>query len=398
MAKRKAVWFRHDLRTLDHPPLTEALQTNEPVIAVAFIASDISAWRDDTFGQCNLIQQRFYYEALLDLHLHLEQLNVPLIVIESDPEDQWEALIEQLNIDGVYFHDEPQPFNRQTTETLTQQLKTSGVDIYSSFSKTLYNPGVTNTAQIKPPASLRDLIYKADVKKQTRKTFSPPHPQKDMVEADAHNVSAQILEQRLQCLAGPSEFIGGTTAGQARLRAFTKENGALDHYVEMREGIKPLDESVKLSPWISSGCLSPAMVYEAVQASQTAPAKAKNSIYHDLLFRDHLIFQAMIYEEHANSTIEPGAYCSITKEAYRWAAGKTENEEVNQIIQRIKETGFASSAERKNIVDYFFSLPTVDRRFCGAFFARNLIDYEATVSTGNLLTIAADAETPTSTL
>lgn len=69
------VWFRRDLRTLDHTALKAALDSGQPVVA-CFIATP-EQWREHHMApmQADLIARRLEY-----LNDELESLNVPFYI------------------------------------------------------------------------------------------------------------------------------------------------------------------------------------------------------------------------------------------------------------------------------------------------------------------------------
>ena len=60
-------------------------------------------------------------------------------------------------------------------------------------------------------------------------------------------------------------FQGGELSGLRRMREFMYQRNALATYEETRNEISGQDNSSKLSPWISNGCLSVRFLYKAVK-------------------------------------------------------------------------------------------------------------------------------------
>lgn len=72
------VWFKHDLRSTDHPGLTRAIASRRPVIA--FFCFDPAILSDQ---RTTLWSPRVVHGAIRSLRTRLAGLNVPLVVAQG---------------------------------------------------------------------------------------------------------------------------------------------------------------------------------------------------------------------------------------------------------------------------------------------------------------------------
>lgn len=97
----QVVWFKRDLRTADHRPLAEAVETGDPVVCLYVVEPDYWAL-PDTSGR----QWEFVRESLVELRRDLEAVGGALIVRTGDVVDLLERLHRQVGVRGLWSHEE----------------------------------------------------------------------------------------------------------------------------------------------------------------------------------------------------------------------------------------------------------------------------------------------------
>jgi len=95
------VWFKRDLRTVDHAPLLAATTSGRPVLPVYVVEPDL--WRqDDASGR----QWAVFRESLEDLRSALAALGSPLQVLRGDVVEVFGALHRAFGFAEVHAHEE----------------------------------------------------------------------------------------------------------------------------------------------------------------------------------------------------------------------------------------------------------------------------------------------------
>lgn len=95
------VWFKRDLRVVDHAPLLAAAASGRPVLPVYVI--EPALWRQD---DASARQWAVVGEALHDLRAALAALGAPLVVLQADAVEAFDALHRAFGLAEVHAHEE----------------------------------------------------------------------------------------------------------------------------------------------------------------------------------------------------------------------------------------------------------------------------------------------------
>ena len=100
MAALQVVWFKRDLRAVDHRPLVQAIERG-PVLPLYVVEPEL--WQQPDVSER---QWLFCREALLELRQVLMDLGQPLVVRSGDVVQVLERARRQFGIDGLWSHEE----------------------------------------------------------------------------------------------------------------------------------------------------------------------------------------------------------------------------------------------------------------------------------------------------
>ena len=95
------VWFKRDLRLVDHEPLFMAHQDNLPLLLVYFFEPSVMS-NDDS----DVRHWRFIYESLNYLQSKLSTISAEIYVFHNEVENVFEKLVQNYDIHAVYSHQE----------------------------------------------------------------------------------------------------------------------------------------------------------------------------------------------------------------------------------------------------------------------------------------------------
>ncbi|MGB3545018.1 DASH family cryptochrome, partial [Rubrivirga sp.] len=194
---------------------------------------------------------------------------------------------------------------------------------------------------------------------------------------------------------------GGETEGLARLHAYVWDLDRLRTYKETRNGMLDPDDSSKLSPWLSHGCLSPRRV-QAEVARYEAEREANKSTYwltFELLWRD---FFRVYGTKHGDRLFWPsgpkGAQGVSTRldraHFLAWREGRTGLPLVDASMRELNATGFMSNRGRQNAASFLVKHLDLDWRAGAAYYEAMLIDYDVTSNWGNWAYVAGVGSDP----
>ena len=102
---KSVCWLRNDLRALDNPALHHCCKNSDEVIAVYFINRAQWEAHDDA-----LIKINFWLRNLEKLKNKLENLNIPLVVLEANDYSETALVLKDFcdehEVKNLYFNNE----------------------------------------------------------------------------------------------------------------------------------------------------------------------------------------------------------------------------------------------------------------------------------------------------
>ncbi len=236
------VWFKKDLRVLDHPPLVEASQRG-PVVACYLLEPSLLGAPD-----ADALHWNFARQALEELADALALRGAPLLVLHGEAVECFAHLRESLGFKRLWSHEE-------TGNTLTYR-RDRAVAVWSQ------NEGISwqeypNNAVVRALRN-RD-TWSAEWNRRMRpepldapaklgKWRGPALPLGALPPADALKLTP--FAERT-----PTVQKGGTSAGLRRLDAFLNGRGR-DYSKRMSSPATAWSSCSRLSPYLTHGCVS----------------------------------------------------------------------------------------------------------------------------------------------
>lgn len=382
------VWFRTDLRTIDHEPLLKAVSSGQPVRAVYCHEPRFQQKNEFGFPKQRQFREQFLRECLDDLRMQLEEDDIPLDEFEGTPEEVIAKYINDYHVTKFYYHDIEGTEERQVEHNVLQTL--SGVEIESFIGDHMIHPDDL-------PFPLEDLP----------KTFTPfrkvvekgvvIHPAYPSI---AHFTRPESHDKREWHVEPPSKFKGGTRAGLARLFDFTFGTRSIDSYKETRNGLIVWNDSTKLSPYLALGCLSPRMVYWHIRRYEKEHGENQGTYWaiFELFWRDYF---KLVHRLHKDKIFSSkglnGRRISTRRDPVdfaKWAEGKTGAPLVDAAMRELKATGYTSNRCRQSAASYLVHDLNLDWRLGAAWFESWLIDYDIASNYGNWMYVAGVGNDP----
>jgi deoxyribodipyrimidine photo-lyase len=195
----------------------------------------------------------------------------------------------------------------------------------------------------------------------------------------------------------------------------------LRQYFDVRNGMLGEGYSSKLSPFISTGCLSARTVHAECQRYERARVKNKSTYWlvFELMFRDFYILQSMKYgnsifklygpkgaksrkggasarskfrwthddrrveQKPAKPEFGTPKWPGTEQQLERWKVGQTGWPLVDANMREVNATGFMSNRGRQNVASFLINELKVDWRQGADWFEVNLIDHDVSINYGN---------------
>ncbi len=392
-AMRILIWLRNDLRLHDHEPLQRALAHNADVIFL--YCFDPRQWGETAFGfpKTGAYRAKFLIETVADLRRSLRSRGSDLIVRQGKPEVEILALVERLNIDSVYWHEEATQEEIEIENNLKQALRSRDTPFKTYWGTTLYHPDDLPFDLAKLPEIFTQFRKAVEKETQVREIFQTPS-QLPAVPDNLELGEMPMLSDfgLTECSTnskGVLTFKGGETEALARLQHYFWDTDALASYKETRNGMLGADYSSKFSAWLANGSLSPRQVYAAVQQYERDRQK-NNSTYwmiFELMWRDYFRFVCVKYgaKVFRKGGIRglPIAWQQDWTRFNAWREGETGYPLIDANMKEIAATGFMSNRGRQNVASFLTKNLGIDWRWGAEWFESLLIDYDVCSNWGN---------------
>lgn len=393
MAETRAlVWYRNDLRSHDHEPLHRALAAQSAI--VPFYCFDPRQFGETAFGfaKTGEFRAQFLLESVADLRRSLQSKGSDLVIRPGLPEVIIPALVQELGITAVYYSLEVTAEERQVDREIATVLKTLGVKFCGCWGATLYHPEDLPFAV----ADLPDLFthFRKQIEKSAAVRSTIPSPPvlpslPAIVPGALPTLTDWGLSSPIRDRRAGMTFVGGETAGFARLEHYFWQQDCLQTYKETRNGMLRVDDSSKLSPWLALGCLSPRLIYEQVQQYERDRVQNDSTYWlvFELLWRDYF---RLVCAKYGSAVFQPGGLQGLIipwktdwDRFARWQSGQTGFPLVDANMRELAETGFMSNRGRQNVASFLTKNLGIDWRMGAEWFESRLIDYDVCSNYGN---------------
>ncbi len=373
------VWFRNDLRICDNEMLSLASDKDNAILPV-FIY-DPRIYVETKYGtkKTGVLRAKFINESVEDLQRSIRSFNGELIIESGLPEEILPELAKQYQIDEVYHHREVAYEETKVSALVEEALWKLQLNLRHFIGHTLYHkedlpfpikdiPDDFNT--FKKKAS-RESSIRPSIKFPENLSFLEIAPEWSVPTLEDLGFNEEEIK-----LAEGSSILGGETEAKKQLTLL------------MCGG---MTES-RLSPWISLGCLSVHTYYHSLISCSNYPKSISNKLMDELWWHDYYRF---MFKKHGNkffklqglSKIE-FSYIGGDEQFENWKSGKTDNAEVNHIMETLNSTGYINQAERTEAAAYLVNDLRVNWLKGAAYFEEKLVDYNPATNYGSWAHIA----------
>lgn len=386
------LWFRQDLRLHDHQPLLQSLAAAQTLAAtwIPFYSWDPRQHGQTAFGfpKTGIWRAHFCRESLANLRQNLQQLGSDLLIRHGIPEVTLPALAQELgvSIHSIYAHATVTAEELAVEAGLRQALPTARLHLFSGHS--LYHPEDLPFSLAKLPQVFTQFRHRVEATTQPRPPLPPPTALPPLPPIDPGSLP-ELPPKPDPDPRAVHTFLGGETAGLARLQHYIWEQDCLRHYKQTRNGMLRTNDSSKLSPWLAMGCLSPRWVYREVQRYEQERIRNDSTYWltFELLWRDYFHF---IAAQHGPKLFRASGLQGIPipwqrdEERFQaWCQGRTGFPLVDANMQELAATGYMSNRGRQNVASFLTKNLGIDWRLGAEWFESLLIDYDVCSNWGN---------------
>jgi len=361
------VWFKRDIRLIDHEPIMLAQRQKLPILFVYCFEPSIMAY-DDSDDR----HWRFVYESLQDLQTKLLPYNTQVAIFYGEALFVFTALATQYNIKAVYSHQE---IGNKRTYDRDISLQKYFKEQHILWHESQQNGVIRKLKSRKNWAALWNQTMQSAIAAVNldRATF--------LILDAAFYDTIKGPELPKQITTHHSSFQrGGETFAWKYLHSFLQERHQ-NYSLHISKPLLSRKGCSRISPYLSYGNISMRMVFQqTMQVYPTSYSKrALSNFMSRLHWHCHFIQkfedECRIEFENINS-----AYDSIVKpvnQAYieAWQTGKTGIPIVDACMRCVVATGYLNFRMRAMVVSFFVFNLWQDWRSLH-FLAKQFLDYE----------------------
>ena len=381
-------WFRTDLRVADQPALTAAMAQGN-ALAVFFVSSEQWAEHNDSPNKVD-----FWLRALNVLSASLDQLNVPLKIIEVP---HWRTLPESLltfcqkhQVTEVHCNREFGVNERRRDRAAYSLLAQHDIALHGHHGGTLLTPGSVKTGS--------DTYYKVFTpfsracRQRLRETpplvLPIPKPQAHRPPVSADPIPTELLGwAKVTHTLQEAWPVQAHTAAE-KLEAFTADR--MIHYKRDRD-FPAVAGTSTLSPYLASGLISVGQCWHQAVLHNHGELETGHegmiTWMSELLWREfyqHLMHGYPSLSMHQPMRAETVAvtWRDAPTDLQAWREAKTGLPIIDAAMRQLLQTGWMHNRLRMVVAMYLTKNLLIDWRLGEAFFMQHLIDGELAANNG----------------
>lgn len=296
------VLFRSDLRLHDHPALNHAVEEATTVLPV--FCFDPRHFGLNMYGMHRTGKYRanFLRQSVHKLRKALKALGSDLIVRFGHPETEVPELCKSTGAKHVFLHKEITSEERTVEKNLATSLKQVGADMKLFWANTLYDEEDLPFSIDRAPNDYTKFRETLEDDTPVRDPLPAPESLSSLPKGIENGKIPTLRELGLEemtaettsSFSGVGSVTGGEDEALMRVKSFVEDRqlrvGEYDDKDSEQGGIPLLGSelSVRVSPWLALGCISPRRILAEFKQAAPRPELAFASYtYHELVWRDY---------------------------------------------------------------------------------------------------------------
>lgn len=353
MASRSIVWFRRDLRLVDHPALAAACAEGEVLPLYVF---------DPAFARAGAPRRALLHDCLAALHT---ATGGALVVRHGDPADEVPAIAEEVGATTVFVSKDFGPYGRRRDEQVADLLRGAGRTLRGVGSPYAVDPGVVTKDDGQPYAVFTPFSRRWRAHGWRAPIDAPASPNWISAVSDGLPVRPDTD------VDVPSSAEADVTA---RWRQF--RDHALDEYAGRRD-LPAVPGTSRLSPDLKYGLIHPRQLL-----AESDPRVEDHAVFQsELAWRD---FYADVLFRHPRSAwenlntkfdfihLDTGRHAE--EKFRRWCAGTTGFPIVDAGMRQLVATGWMHNRVRMIVASFLVKDLHLPWQWGARFFLQHLLD------------------------
>lgn len=362
MTKQKVsfFWFRRDLRLEDNIGLFHALQSNFPVVPLFIFDDDIL----DNLP-ANDARVSFIYDTLQKINSELNTLDSSLLVKKGKTTEVWKSLLEEFDIQNLFFNKDYEPFAIKRDIAICSLLKENSIECFPYKDHVIFEE-----KEITKSDGLPYTIYTPYKNKWLEKY----HFSGAAIEYDSSSFQSNFIKSQFKF-----PELSEIGFDRSPIKVLPHNLTQIANYKETRD-YPALDSTSYLSPHLRFGTVS---IRKLVNW-----ANRKNQTFlSELIWREFFIQILFSFPNCVSSNFK-SAYDGIQwrnneDDFKRWCSGTTGYPMVDAGMRQLNETGYMHNRVRMVVASFLCKHLLINWQWGEAYFAEKLLDFELASNVGN---------------
>lgn len=355
-------WFRRDLRLHDNAGLYRALKTGNPVLGLYIFDKNIL----DDLEDKDDARVTFIYNAVDEIKKELEKHHSSLLIKYDKPEYIWKEIIKEYNVAAVYTNRDYEPYAKKRDGELNKFFEQHGIEFKTFKDQIIFERGEVVKDDKKPYTiftpykrrwlnKLKPFYYKGY---PTEKYFNNLYQTVKLQDIPLTNMGFVKSE-----LEFPKTEYEDIIDDYSKNRNFPAKKGTSHIGLHLRFGTISIRDCVKAS----------------LNREQTWLG--------ELIWREFYMMSLDFFPQTIDTAYRP-VYDQIkwrnNQDEYKaWCQGKTGYPLVDAGMRELNATGFMHNRVRMVTASFLIKHLLIDWRWGEHYFARLLLDYEASTNVGS---------------
>lgn len=395
--KKGIVWFRNNLRLADNESFTRAMDECDEILCVYILEPRI--WNASAEPlRMRSIRANFILQSLSELENEIKKLGGTIEFVQGQIFEEIPRLMEGYGADLCYAQKED-----AWEETEQERLLAAQINLKLFPGKGIWEEGDLPFSLNELPAAFSSFRRKVEKKMHIRSLFPSP----DRIacswktKTKLPNLEFLGFHECSKDERAVLDFRGGAKEAKKWMNQWIWQRDCLKDYKQTRNGLVGADYSSKLSPWLSTGCISAVEVYWEIKKYEDERVANDSTywLFFELLWREFFRFVARRYgpKIFQRNGIK-NSYEMMTrgdrKTFQSWKEGRTSNAFVNANMIELSRTGWMSNRGRQNVASFLVH-DLGQQWLAGArHFEEHLIDYDPCSNYGNWMYLGGVGNDP----
>ena len=357
------LWLRRDLRLHDHAALYHALKIGLPVVPLFIFDTNILNKLENKSDK----RVHFIHNTIIALHHQLQNLGSGLTVLYTTPQEAFNQLMEQYNIDTVFTNHDYEQYGIVRDASIATLLSTRNIPFKTFKDQVIFEKEEVLKDDHKPYTVFTP--YSRKWKATLNEFYLKPYPTEKYFGNFYTYKSPDI----------PSLEDIGFKVTDADFPSLSIDKVLISHYTEQRN-YPAINGTSKLGIHLRFGTIS---IRELAKKAK----ELNETFLNEIIWRD--FYQSILWHfpyinngKSFKKEYDLIEWRNNEEEFKLWCEGKTGYPIVDAGMRELNTTGFMHNRVRMIVASFLTKHLLIDWRWGEAYFAEKLLDFDFAANNG----------------